>query len=206
MMHHDDKSKLKLLVTATLRNAVMLAALAPVCFAFPLQQVNRKSIAPHWSGTWVLQKPNSRKKNSQGIGNVTLVVSQTNQQVRVIRKLNENGNETVQELTYYTDGRGEANPSTDGKRTLRSTTQLRNDKIVIKFSPSTTINRQYIVNERVEEWKLSSDGQTMTQTTSFTSSSSANDASNNPFGRPRVADFPGSPLRWKAIRVFKRVP
>jgi hypothetical protein len=118
----------------------------------------------------------------------------------------ENGKETLQDLTYYTDGRGEANPSTDGKRTLRSTTQLRNNKIVIKFSPSTTVNRLSMVNERVEEWKLSSDGQTMTQTTSFTSSSSANDASNNPFGSPRVTDFPASPLRWKAIRVFKRVP
>jgi hypothetical protein len=35
MMHHGDKSKLKLLVTGKLRNAVMLTALAPVCFAFP---------------------------------------------------------------------------------------------------------------------------------------------------------------------------
>jgi hypothetical protein len=205
-MHHDDKSKLKLFVTGTLGNAVMLTALAPLCFGFSLQQVNRQSNARPWNGTWVLQKSNDGKKNSQGIGTVTLVILQTDQQIRVIRKQKEKGDETVQQLTYYTDGRGEANPTTDGKRTLKSISKLSDQKLIIRFSlPSNTVDRRVVINDRTDEWKLSSDGMTLTQTSSFTISSSDIDASNNPYGRPRAPNIFASPLRRTEKKVFKRI-
>lgn len=206
MKRHNDRPGLKLLLTGTLRNAVVLAALAPLCFAFSQQQVSRLSKAPQWNGTWVLQKPNDGKKNSQLKGNVTLVISQTHQQMRVIRKLNENGNETVHELTYYTDSRGEANPTSDGKRTLKSITKFSDHKLIIRFSlPSNTVDRRVVVNDRTEEWKLSSDGRTLTQTSSFTISSSDSDASNNPYGSPRTPNIFASPLRRTEKKVFKRI-
>ena len=186
--------------------SLLILAIAPLCFAFPEGQVNRLSNTPEWNGTWVLQKPDDGKKSSQVSGNVSLLISQTGQQIKITRKLHENGNETVQELTYYTDGRGEANPTTDGRRTLKSNTKLRDNKLIIRFSlPSSTVNRRAIVNERIDEWKLSSDGRTLTQTSSFTISSSDSDASNNPSSSPRAPNILASPLRWKEKKVFKRI-
>jgi len=186
--------------------SLLIFAIVPLCFVLPQAQVNRRPNTAQWSGTWVLQNHDDRKKNSQLTGNVTLVISQTGQQVKITRNLRENGNETVQELTYYTDGRGEANPTTDGKTMLKSDTKISNNKLSIRFSlPSRIVNERAIVNERLDEWKLSSDGMILTQTSSFTSSSSDSDASNNPFGRPKAPNILASPLRWKVKRVFKRI-
>jgi hypothetical protein len=187
--------------------SLLIFAIASICVALPERQANQRSGTPDWNGTWVLQKSDDGKnKSSQVTGNVTLVISQTGQEIKIARKHHETSNETVQELTYYTDGRGEMNPTSDGKRSLKSNTKQTDNKLIIRFSmPSSTINKTAIVNERIDEWKLSSDGQTLTQTSSFTSSSSASDASHNPYGSPRAPNILASPLRWKEKRIFKRI-
>jgi hypothetical protein len=186
---------------------VLIFAIATLFFAVPQTQSNQRSSTPAWSGTWMLQKSDDGKnKNSQLTGNVTLVISQIGQEIKITRKRHDTGNEIVQELTYYIDGRGEINPTTDGKRTLKSNTKQSDNKLIIRFSlPSTTVNNRAVVNERIDEWKLLSDGRTLTQTSSFTSSSSESDASNNPYGSPRALNILASPLRWKAKNIFKRI-
>jgi tetratricopeptide (TPR) repeat protein len=206
------------------REALTASPTAP-----PEEQVNRRSNTPEWNGTWVLQKLDDGKKSSRETGNITLLISQTGQQIKITRKLHQHGTETVQELTYYTDGRGEVNPATDGWRMLKSNTKLRENKLIIRFSmPSSTVDRRAIVN-KIDEWKLSSDGRTLTQTSSFSSSSAESDASNNPFGSsgapnilaslrreekgasndpfgsPGAPNILASPLRWEEKKVFNRI-
>jgi hypothetical protein len=185
---------------------VLILAIAGLCFAQPAMQATQRSAAPDWTGTWVIQESGNQKKNSSAVGSTTLVISQSGPELKITRKFLQAGTETVQELMYYTDERGESNPTSNGKGTLNSNTRQRGNKLIVRFLlPASTVNKNTVVNERIDEWKLSSDGKTLTQTSSFKSSSSATDASNNSYRTPREPNVFASPLRWKEKKVFKRI-
>jgi hypothetical protein len=200
----DSPESEKLMLKKTFAS-LLLFAMALFCFASPAGQVNQGSLQD-WNGTWALKRSDGGKnKNSQATGHVTLVISQTGPEIKITRKRHETGKETVQELTYYTDGRGEMNPTFDGKHTLKSNTRQKDDKLIIRFSlPSSTVNKRAMVNERIDEWKLSSDGKTLTQTSSFSSSPSSGDAS-NPYGRPATPELFLPRLHWREKNTFKRI-
>ena len=157
---------------------------------------------------WVLDETQSRKNDgSQANVATTLVISHIGQEIKITRKIHEKDKEKVQQLAYYSDGRGETNPTSDGTDSLKSNTKWSGKKLIIRFSTrSNTVNRNAVVNERVDEWKLSDDGQKLTQTSSFTSASPATDASNSPYSSPRTRNISASPLRWNETRTYKKIP
>ncbi|HET6892406.1 MAG TPA: hypothetical protein VFH31_14990 [Pyrinomonadaceae bacterium] len=186
--------------------SLLIFAAAHFCLAS--EQAQQGIVKPDLNGMWVLEETQSRKNDgSQANVATTLVISQTRQEIKITRKIHEKGKERVQQLTYYSDARGETNPTSDGTDSLKSNTKWSGKKLIIRFLiPSNTVNRNAVVNERVDEWKLSDDGQKLTQTSSFTSSSSATDASNSPYSSPRGPNIFSSPLRWKETRTYKRHP
>ena len=188
--------------------SLLIFAASPFCFGLPSKQAQQGIVKPDLNGMWVLNETQTQKNNgSQANVATTLVISQTGQEIKITRKIHEKGKERVQQLTYYSDGRGETNPTSDGTNSLKSNTRWSGKKLVIRFlTRSNTVNRNAVVNERVDEWKLSDDGQKLTQTSSFTSSSSATDASNSPHSSPRGPNIFASPLRWKETRIYKKLP
>lgn len=156
-----------------------------------------------FSGKWSLKS----KDGKTVIGDKTiLIISQTGPEIKVVQEASHGGTTQQRELTYYADGRGETNPSDSGGKPFRSVTSWKKNSLVIRFSlPSTRANNNVVVNERVDEWTVSKDGQTLTQTSSFTSSSSTTDASSNPHGSPRSVNPLKTPIRWKERKSYSRL-
>ena len=156
-----------------------------------------------FSGKWLLKSTNGKKV----IGDkTTLIISQTGPEIKVVQETSQGGTQQQRELTYYADGRGETNPSDSGDKQFHSITSWKKSALVIRFSfPSTRANSNVVVNERIDEWTMSKDGQTLTQTSSFTSSSPTTDASSNPYGRPRSPNPLKTPLRWKETKSYSRL-
>jgi hypothetical protein len=147
------------------------------------------------SGTWVLES----KKDPE----TTLVISESGPEIKITQTQRQNGNAVTSEQIYFADGRGETNASPNGKIQLRSTSQRRGRKLIVKFSlAQTRANNLLIANDRIDEWTISKDGKTLKQTSSMHTSPQPGDVSSNPSG-PTVLS---SPLNWEQTRVFKRVP
>jgi len=156
-----------------------------------------------FSGKWSLESKNGNKVSGD---KTTLIISQTGPEIKVVQESSQGGTPQQREFTYYADGRGETNPSDSGGQPFHSVTSWKKNALVIKFSlPSTRANNNVVVNERIDEWTISKDGQSLTQTSSFTSSSSTTDASNNPYGSPRSPNLLKTPLKWKEKRSYKRI-
>ena len=161
---------------------------------------NASVVRPSLAGRWVLQF----SSGGQAANHIALDISQTEPEVRVTEKLASSA--STRELTYYTDSRGETNPAIDGKKTLKSTTEWNGNKLITKFSLlPRTLNNVPVLEERVDEWSVSRDGQTLTWTSSLTTSSPRQDASANPYGRPQTPNVLAAPLSFRQKRSFKRV-
>ena len=182
--------------------SLLLITIASLCLASSARSDNQQADPNNLSGTWVLQKSEPGNKS---IEKMTLAIFDIGAEIKITRRFLQDGAEKVQELVYYTDGRGELNPTLDGKRTVSSYTKRRKNTVIVKFALQTgTLIDNRVVNERVDEWKLASDAQTLTQTSSFTTSFSESDASHNPHSSPREPNIFSTPLRQKQKNVFKR--
>jgi hypothetical protein len=156
-----------------------------------------------FSGKWSLESRNGTKI----IGDkVLLIISQTGPEMKMVQESSQGGVVQQRQRTYYTDGRGETNNFDTRLIRLNSITKLKKKALVIKYSlPSIRENNTLVVNEWVEEWILSKDGQTLTRTSSFSLSSSTTDASNNPYSSPRSQDVWKTPLTRKTKESYKRL-
>lgn len=140
-------------------------ALASVCAA---QGGGKKSDAktpPDLSGTWALDK----KKSDIGFGmkaefaDVTLTITQSESEVRITKRIMEGGREVVDESVYRLGG--EQSAGGDGKAQLLSKWSGRKlvTRLPIKInSPAPGVRP--VDTGTVEEWEISKDGRTLTQT------------------------------------------
>lgn len=99
---------------------------------------------------------------------VTLVVAHADPELKISRRETRDGRERTTELAYYTDGRGELNPSTLGRVGVKSETRWDGDRIVA----TSTLKRRGADGEEstletTDRWQLSGDGRLLTQTTSI---------------------------------------
>ena len=178
---------------------IMVFAMLPAWVAFADKQSNQKQPVVDFSGNWELQS----KGGSQVRQPITLVILQVGPEIRITERVTSTG--STREFTYYTDSRGETNPSSDGKKILKSVSRWKDRKLITRYElPSTRSDNNPVVNERVDEWSISSDGQTLTQTSTL-KRSAQQDASVNPYGSPRASTVTATPLNWQEKRSFKRV-
>ncbi len=160
------------------------------------RELDERKGSPDLSGTWVLQS---------GDADITLVIEQVGAEIRVTRNVKRSGSVETLDTIYYCDERGEVNPA-EGNKTLKSATKWKGEKLIVRFSlPQTRSGNYPVVNERVDEWVISADRKTLTQTSTLTSRSAQTDASANPHSSPRFPDMLATPLRRTEKRVFKRV-
>ena len=130
--------------------------------------------APNLSGTWELVEDNNDAKNLKptdaGFPRLTLVISQEGSLIRITQKQIRRGTETVQEYSYYTDGRSETNlgrvelwPLYVAK--LESVSGWQDERLLIKYSPEHLRWFGRGVSDswdtRKDEWRLGPYGSTL---------------------------------------------
>ncbi|HSP61937.1 MAG TPA: hypothetical protein VLQ90_03045, partial [Pyrinomonadaceae bacterium] len=102
-------------------------------------------------------------------------------ELRITRTFVRNGQPVDREFVYYTDGRGETNkatilltsepgrvkPEDIEKQDVKSKTKWERDKIVIRTTLQSRVDRYSLSYLLVDEWKISGDGKSLTQTSRF---------------------------------------
>jgi hypothetical protein len=151
---------------------VCLISLLLAQFSFGQDRRSR----PDLSGTWRLVESRNIRRNQPGTFTKTLVITHRDPEIRVTTQLNENGRERSLEQVYFSDNRGESNPTFAENQTIRSQTRWRGDKLETRRSESTTLRSPNgeTITVRIEireRWELSEDRSRLMHTTSVSSSS-----------------------------------
>jgi hypothetical protein len=184
-----------------MRSAKSLAILIVLatCAANGLAQANKSKPKPDLSGTWEFD----RKRSNVGKSNSAsppeqITITHHDPELKIRKTVTVNGLKEERELTYYTDGRGETNPTTawltanpgsDAGRPpeTKSKTSWSGDKVVTRsvFLPHTSA--AIIEFEITVERRISSDGKTLTETTH--TQAKPDPMSNSVFVAGRGTDF-----------------
>jgi len=151
--------------------AILLSLCLLACAAAADVRKKEGKSHPDFSGTWRIDKSKSDfgefSDRPLSKADATLVVEHKDPELKVRRTLSLNGQEEVKEFTYYTDERGETNQATIGVGEVKSKTKWDGDKVVSEAH----ITRRgqggpYELNV-VQKWQVSSDGKTLTNTTTI---------------------------------------
>jgi len=154
------------------------AVLIIVCWAIVVHgQGNKVQTKPNLSGTWLLDHG---KSNVSEIGKsgAPIRIIHNDPELRITRTFERNGQPVEREFLYFTDGRGETNsatilltsqpgrlkPEDIDKEMVKSRTTWQHDKIMMRATLRDNSGGHMIEYEIVDEWKLSADGKTLTQT------------------------------------------
>ena len=137
-----------------LRTGMIVLALLTISLATPAQ-----TKVADFSGNWVFKSG----RNDQHLA--TIQINQSGPQIEVTEKYEPKQKRSNRILTYYSDARGEANGTFDGKYQLNSRTKWLDDRLFTLFESLPKQSGQ--LGERSDEWSLSKDGETLTITTTF---------------------------------------
>jgi hypothetical protein len=133
---------------------------------------------PDLSGTWEFDDARSNVAKSKSSSPEQIKITHHDPELIIRRKVNINGVRQERDLTYYTDGRGERNPTTTWVTTnpgsdsfkpseTASKTTWSKDKIVTRSFTRSNAGAAIMYFEIIDELRLSSDGKTLTKTTRF---------------------------------------
>jgi hypothetical protein len=148
---------------------ICLIACVAICFG-----QSNKTATLDLSGTWEFDAARSHFENSKSPPE-RIKITYQDPQLTIRRKVKINGVPEERDLIYYTDGRGETNPTTSWMSTdssgdsyrptlTTSKTTLSKDKIVIRSLSRTYAGAAIVEFEIIEEFRVSSDGKTLTKT------------------------------------------
>lgn len=117
-------------------------------------------IKPDLTGTWVLELSQSETGTTPEI---TLIIEHHDPEIKITRKARLSEQERTDTLNYYSDGRGEENPSLESNTLVKSKTKWNGNELVSKRSRTTRIRDDTVFVDETEAWLLSADGRTLTQ-------------------------------------------
>ena len=174
------------------------------CVAVCLAQAGNKNSTvqsrPDLSGTWVLDKSKIDPKGADDDlvqDGMTLIVLHRDPEIKITRKFRSKKKDHVQEIVFYSDGRGETNPIRIGTGRIKSRTTWEDNKLVSSSLWRSQTERGVRERKVVNSWELSPDGKTLIQTVMYSRSRIIN---------PERAGFlvEGEPSVTR--RVFNRAP
>lgn len=167
------------------RKRLLLILWTASCVVFSAAQDKTTPVKnrPDLTGVWERNQSTSTSgRGTRPPASVRLTITHKELELRVIRKTNSNGKESINEAIYYTDGRGEKNPSlfqtalvigglsqSDSKKPIevKSKTKWQGDKLVSRSSTPHDVLGNRIFLEVTETRELSGDGKTLTIVTLF---------------------------------------
>ena len=156
------------------------------------------------NGVWVLDKSKS-DATEYGFNfdlDIRLTIEQREPEIRITRSYFQDGAENRQQLTYFTDGRGETNPTILVGEVIKSETKWNGDKLVSKNTGQAEIApRIAVIYERADEWRLSKDGNTLVQITRIYNARSSR---GEPYLTTDHQNVPPLFSRSETKRVFRR--
>ncbi|HKC64903.1 MAG TPA: hypothetical protein VKB86_14770 [Pyrinomonadaceae bacterium] len=147
--------------------AILLSLAVTMCVAQNGNDKSGKQSRPDLSGTWKLDKSKGNYVAYSGLkpdAELILVISHNEPEIKVTRKSVWQGQERVQEWTYYSDGRGEVGHTIIDGKEGESKTKWEGDKLVSRFSISLGGGRTRVSVEVTQELKVSANGKVLTQT------------------------------------------
>jgi hypothetical protein len=184
---------------------VLIFALVATSIPAQAKQTGAKP-KPDFSGTWQLDTAKSNVGPSV-TPDQPLKIAHHDPEFRVTHIIGSNGPLSSHDFVYYSDGRGETNPTivflstrTDtnpqrhDKDVTKSKTTWSGNKLVTRSTVRSLIGGQVLEFEIIDEWKLSSDGKTLTQTSRTVFRQDNSGAIFVPANRPDMK------------RVYNRVP
>lgn len=131
---------------------------------------------PDFSGMWLLDRKKSNIGDSTRPDKPIKIVHR-DPELRITHSFSASGQSQPKEFVYYTDGRGESNqataflstgvdfnPQAHDKDVAKSKTKWSGDKVITRSPLRSVIAGRVMEFEMIDEWKLSKDGQTLTQT------------------------------------------
>lgn len=133
-------------------------------------------LKPDFTGTWLLD----RAKSNVGpplVPDRPLKIVHHDPELRITHRVQSNGQSTETDFVYFSDGRGETNPTimvlstgtdmnkpVEDKDVTKSKTKWNGDKLVTRSTLRNVVARHPLEFDIIDEWKLSKDGKTLTQT------------------------------------------
>ncbi len=173
--------------------------LLAVWVAAGFAQGTKSKPKPDFSGTWELDRNRSNvgKSNSSSPPE-QLTIAYHDPELKIHKKVLVNGQFEERELTYYTDGRGETNPTTawitvnpgsnaDRPHETKSKTSWNGEKLVTRSVFLPRAGGAIMEFEITVERRISSDGKTLTETTH--TNAKPDPMSNSVFVAGRGIDF-----------------
>ena len=156
-----------------MRLILLLICLA-TCVAPCFSQSNQAT-KPDLSGIWEFDASHSNVVKSRKTPPERIKITHHDPELIIHRTVSINGAQEERDLTYYTDGRGETNPTTawvttnPGSESYRpsktkSKTAWSNNKVVTRSVVQTFGGGAVFEFEIVDEWRLSSNGKALTKT------------------------------------------
>jgi hypothetical protein len=150
------------------------------------------------TGTWTLDF----KASDFGGGktyliydSLTLLINHNDPVLKITRKMGKKKTTRTLELIYYTDGRGEKNPSVNEKGQVESKTSWQGKVVITTGTESTPTFGDVIMSDAKDRWELSDDGNTLIE---YTSSSPLR----SKFGKSNFGSLGAS----KVKKVFRKQP
>jgi hypothetical protein len=161
-------------VWAACAGLLLCAALSP---AQKKKSDERDRARPNLTGTWVLDEVIQGSVKTKNLmleaGQVTLVISHRDPEIRMTRTATKKEGEVTQELVFYADGRGETNQGPalglgreDISGKIKSSTVWKKTKLRTTSEVRGALQGDFYIVMITDEWELSADGQTLTQQTS----------------------------------------
>jgi hypothetical protein len=146
-----------------------LITIATISFAHQSGNTPQQRPKADLSGRWTLDltKSTLAKDQKEGLTKYVLTILQRETDIKIVRTIRRSGQESVDELVYYTDGR--ADPRLASQNIYVKTTWRKN-KLYQRITSS--IGSPFLSFQTVteDEWRLSNDGRTLTRTVHTSSS------------------------------------
>jgi hypothetical protein len=161
-----------------MKTFVSICALISLCFVIASAQGKQKTVKakPNFTGKWLLDRAKSNVGSSVSPEQPIKIVHH-DPELRITHMANRDGQIVAVKVVYYTDGRGETNPATSfvsagtdmdpqrhDKDVTKSKTTWSGNKLVTRSTLSNSTGGRLLEFEVIDEWKLSTDGKTLTQT------------------------------------------
>lgn len=171
-----------LLIKAMILCSLVITS-AITCAAQGVQRNKAARVKPDLTGTWQLDYDKSnigKPAKGSSTAEVKIKIVHSEPELKMHRMFYRDNQPATLDLTYFTDGRGETNQTTmyvtdnpgsarqqSGADVTKSKTRWSGDKLVTRSLVRNILSGRVVEYEVVDEWKLSADGKTLTQTTQW---------------------------------------